>query len=63
MKIIRTLIDIMKVSIVMIMPFLLLAVLEKITENISGETVVQAMIAGSIIIALYIKTKYLKGGE
>lgn len=59
----KKIIDFTKVLIFMILPVLSLALVEKLFENISGETIVQLMIIGSIVIAIYLKKKYLKGGK
>lgn len=52
-----------KASIVMTMPILLYALINYLLRNISGEIIVQAMIVGSIITALYIKVVYLKEND
>lgn len=67
MKLIRTLIklliELIVVGFFMILPFLLLGLVEYLTKDISGETIVQATIVGSIITSIVLYKKSLKGGE
>ena len=67
MKLIRTLIkfliELIVVGFFMILPFLLLGLAEYLTKDIPGETIVQAIIVGSIITSIVLYKKSLKGGE
>lgn len=67
MKLIRTLVkllvELIVVGFFMILPFLLLGLVEYLTKDISGETIVQATIVGSIITSIVLYKKSLKGGE
>lgn len=59
MKILKTILDFVKVSIFMTLPFLLLALLEYLLRNVSSETVVQGFLVLSILsaIILYFKSR------
>lgn len=63
MKILKLIIDFIKVSIFMSLPFLALSLVEYLLRNVPSETVVQGFLVLSILSALYIKIKFLKGGE
>jgi hypothetical protein len=63
MKILKLIIDFIKVSICMSLPFLALSLVEYLLRNVPSETIVQGFLALSILSALYIKIKFLKGGE
>ena len=63
MKLIRLLIDFVKVLIFMIFPFISISLVEKLLENISSETIVQSMIIGSIVIAIILARKLKKGDD
>ena len=63
MKIIKTIIDVIKVTAFMILPFIIYSLMMKALENVSGETVVQAMIIGNTVFVIYLKIKIMKGGK
>lgn len=59
MKILKTILDFVKVSIFMSLPFLLLALLEYLLRNVSSETVVQGFLVLCVLsaIVLYFKSR------
>lgn len=59
MKILKTILDFVKVSIFMSLPFLLLALLEYLLRNVSSETVVQGFLVLCVLsaVVLYFKSR------
>lgn len=62
MKLLKGIIDLIKVASFTILPFIVYSLLLKILENIiSGEMFVRMMIIASIIFAIILKIKMKKG--
>ena len=59
----KKIIDFTKLLIFMVFPIFSISLVEKLLENISSETIVQAMIIGSIVIAIILVKKLKKGDD
>lgn len=59
MKILKTILDFIKVSIFMALPFLALSLVEYLLRNVPSETIVQGFLVLSILsaIVLYFKSR------